>query len=692
MEIMAVVEVVEIPYDGPWELCKGQSQQQMDTNNQIAKQQFAAQQQYLQQYNNYVNQLVQGGGYLPGVKSALTSEAINSVPQQYNQIAQQLQTNAASRGISGGGSQPGSGLSTAGLGSLYSAEEQQKSNLLNNITSQGQQNVTAGEAGILNAGLGTGNTGANVIGSATSAANQANQQSGVLGTIIGGGLGVLGNLVKSGRQSLMPDDPQQVQSTPTTDMLANSGAFNAPPPPPQEQQMIPASTTLTPPLGTPPPQGGAPPAQLPPRPPGTGVASQPPPSKAEFFRNMLGNFFYSVGTGLANRGSGPDADIRGAGAAMTALPNRDIMQRQLQIQEENAQASKALKEAQADMYTRVPVTINGQSMMLPATAAKQILAAQATGASRENVAKTNAEAKVDTAKIATTAGQVTITDGVAKSLGLDPTMVGKNLNPAQIKALTPRITPPNLLSLIDKANKGDKDAQAILDTKQKMDESLAKARGLGFGAGRAQYTFRMFYDPETQETYPLSSMDAAKALQQGKNLIMTGNLPQDKIIAVQQLQSEATPALKNFESAAKSFDNPNDRAIFARVMKGAGEPARGDESTWLGNVFNQAAKEGLSPDGMKIATQYGPRLAETMGRLRSTLGLQATDSAMALTLRLIPGGSTPNSETAMGQLKQIREMIDQATGIPAFHGKKSGPDAKQGGSVVDQLAQKYGAH
>lgn len=198
METMAVVEVVEVPYDGPWGLCKGEAAQQMKINNQIAAQQFAMQQQYLQKYNDYVNQLVQGGGYLPRVKQALTSEAIQSVPQNYNQVAQQLQTQLGSRGAAGGGSQPGSGLLGRGLGQLYSSEEQQKSNLLNNITAGGQQNINAAEGGVLNAGLGTGNTGANVTGSATSAANTANQQSGLLGTIIGGGLGVLGSALGKG--------------------------------------------------------------------------------------------------------------------------------------------------------------------------------------------------------------------------------------------------------------------------------------------------------------------------------------------------------------------------------------------------------------------------------------------------------------------------------------------------------------
>lgn len=177
---------------------KGESAQQMATNNQVAQQQLALQQQEVSQYNSYIQQLISGGGYLPGVKSALTSQAIQSVPQQYNQIAQQLATSAGSRGISGGGSQPGSGLLTQGLGQLYSAEEQQKSNLLNQITAQGQQNIAQGEGGVLNiAGLGT-QGGTSALQSATSAANSANQQSGLLGTIIGGGLGVLGSALGKG--------------------------------------------------------------------------------------------------------------------------------------------------------------------------------------------------------------------------------------------------------------------------------------------------------------------------------------------------------------------------------------------------------------------------------------------------------------------------------------------------------------
>jgi hypothetical protein len=177
---------------------KGEAAQQMKINNQIAQQQLALQQEQLAKYNDYVKQILAGGGYLPGVKQALTSEAIQSVPQNYNQVAQQMMTTLGNRGAAGGGSQPGSGLLGRGLGQLYSSEEQTKSNLLNNITAGGQNNIAAAEGGVLNAaGLGTqGFTSA--LGNATSAANQANQSSGLLGTIIGGGLGVLGQALGKG--------------------------------------------------------------------------------------------------------------------------------------------------------------------------------------------------------------------------------------------------------------------------------------------------------------------------------------------------------------------------------------------------------------------------------------------------------------------------------------------------------------
>lgn len=198
IETGAILERHGVPYDGPWELAKGESKQQMGTNNDVAKQQLAMQQKYLNQYQDYVQQLMKGGGYLPGVKEALNSQAIASVPQQYDQIGRQLATQNLRTGAAGGGTLPGGGGYARNFGNLYSQEEQAKAGLLNNITAGGQQNITGAEGGILNAAGITSNVGSSALGSATSAANQANQQSGLLGTIIGGGLGVLGSALGKG--------------------------------------------------------------------------------------------------------------------------------------------------------------------------------------------------------------------------------------------------------------------------------------------------------------------------------------------------------------------------------------------------------------------------------------------------------------------------------------------------------------
>lgn len=177
----------------------GKSSQQMNTNNQVAAQQLAMQQKQLAQYNDYVNKLIQGGGYLPGVKSALTSQAIQGVPQQYDQISKNLETQLASRGAAGGGSLPGSGLYGRGLGQLYSSEEQNKSGLLNQITAGGQANIAAGEGGILNAAGLNSSVGSSALGGATTAAGNADANAGGLfGSIIGGGLGVLGSSLGAG--------------------------------------------------------------------------------------------------------------------------------------------------------------------------------------------------------------------------------------------------------------------------------------------------------------------------------------------------------------------------------------------------------------------------------------------------------------------------------------------------------------
>lgn len=226
-------------------------------------------------------------------------------------------------------------------------------------------------------------------------------------------------------------------------------------------------------------------------------------------------------------------------------------------------------------------------------------------------------------------------------------------------------TQPNQLALIQKANAGDADAAKTLKTYWDSQKELAKSRGEGFGMGRAMWTIAPYLDAETGQIVPMSNFDALNAIKQGKQLTPSGKLSANLVVSTQQLVSEATPALEGVRANLKAFDNSNDKLIFARVLAGAGTPQRGQEATWLGNVLNTALKGDLSPEGKAEAQQLA-RFSETMGRLRSTLGLPATEGAMNLTLSLLPGPTTPDSKYAKSQVDLLENMIKNAVEIPSL--------------------------
>jgi hypothetical protein len=233
---------------------------------------------------------------------------------------------------------------------------------------------------------------------------------------------------------------------------------------------------------------------------------------------------------------------------------------------------------------------------------------------------------------------------------------------------------PSKISLILKANQGDPEAQAALKKLQDMDAASAEARGIGFGKGRAAYQVGAYLD-DTGQLVPMSNLDAVNAIHAGKNLTPAGKLSPKDAIAFQQFASEAAPAFAMVRQSAKAFDNPEDRAIFARILGSAGTPPVGGESQWLGNVLNQALTSGLSPEGRQEAIAAS-RVNETVGRMRSILGLPATESAMELTLALTPGPATPDSKYVVGytdkdgnhvpgKLDILEQMANLATQIPA---------------------------
>ena len=229
---------------------------------------------------------------------------------------------------------------------------------------------------------------------------------------------------------------------------------------------------------------------------------------------------------------------------------------------------------------------------------------------------------------------------------------------------------PTYWNRVAAAQQGDPDAAAQLKMDLDKQMALVKQRGMAFGQGRL---FALQNTWEDGVPGVMTGFEVLQARNQGRNITIGGPLDAKTRIAYQQLYAEAGPALAAVESNLKAFDNPSDKAIFARVLANAGTPAAGEEESWFRNWSAQLLKSdsGLSADGRQVVPNIA-RLGETMGRFRGIAGLPATDSSMAVTMLLVPGPTTPDSSYARMQTNILRSMITQAGGIPAMRGQGQG--------------------
>lgn len=170
--------------------------------------------------------------------------------------------------------------------------------------------------------------------------------------------------------------PQGPMPPPETQDAPIGGDLQAPAPPQVDAQLQPPPDA----------QPQATPTPMPPRPPGTSSLGQYQGSKSQIFRSILGDFLYSAGKGLAASGHGPEANARGAGAAMGAIADRDILHQQLAIEASKASAEAEVKHAIASQYQQEPVTLsNGETVMMNSIAAAKVRQAQEQAKGRENV-------------------------------------------------------------------------------------------------------------------------------------------------------------------------------------------------------------------------------------------------------------------------------------------------------------------
>lgn len=234
----------------------------------------------------------------------------------------------------------------------------------------------------------------------------------------------------------------------------------------------------------------------------------------------------------------------------------------------------------------------------------------------------------------------------------------------ELAATTKSSKTPNEIELIQRTNAGDKEAAATLKNLRDSRLELAKERGLSSQGAKPM----TFFDPELKREVVMSAAEAEAQMKSGKNLVPSGTVPANTLIQVQRAANAIPSAVAEVEKHLGSWDNPKDRAIFAKIIK---ENAAGSEdaATWFGNILTQASTEGLSDEGRAALTSLR-RLNESMGSLRAISGLPSTVGSMMATAALLPGAGTPDSKMARDQLEQVKLLVQQETGVELLGGQK----------------------
>lgn len=177
----------------------GDSQQEQAQANQISqqqldlqKQQLGMQQTQLNSVNSVADPMIANGGMSQAQEAALNSLALNQSGQQLNQSIGQVGQNLQARGVTGGPF-AGGGTAAQNYGGLYAMQNSLTQNSLSNV----QLQKAAQLQGLLGLKMGigsqyganatsAGNQGVNALGSAVTAAGNADQaQSQFMGSLVG---------------------------------------------------------------------------------------------------------------------------------------------------------------------------------------------------------------------------------------------------------------------------------------------------------------------------------------------------------------------------------------------------------------------------------------------------------------------------------------------------------------------------
>jgi hypothetical protein len=120
-----------------------------------------------------------------------------------------------------------------------------------------------------------------------------------------------------------------------------------------------------------------------------------PASRLDVFEKFLGNFMYAFSQGMAQGGTGPGANVRGAGAAMQAPYQLARQQYQLGQQQQLQQAQVQREQAQTELTRAQAGMVQTPYGYMPLQLAKAIWPAEIRGETAQSVAKTQAQGRVD---------------------------------------------------------------------------------------------------------------------------------------------------------------------------------------------------------------------------------------------------------------------------------------------------------
>lgn len=383
--------------------------------------------------------------------------------------------------------------------------------------------------------------------------------------------------------------------------------------------------------------------------------SQPNPSKHITRPTFMSAFLQNLGPALAG-GAGKESFSAGVGGALQGIEEQKRHKQSYGLQQEALSQKGEIAQANLGAANARQQSLFFQQQLLEAQR-QAGLNSRASGV--QEGANTRAELAVTPEKQAFNS------------------LVKSGMNEADaFKTITDSKKNPTMAGIMLDAANGDPKSQAVL--KKIQDD---KVQITNINANRFLNRLVTAINNDTGQVENITEAEVVRRSEAGENLQPIGRPSAQFVQGVQRTVSEVPASVSRVREKIGAYDNPNDRAILAKVAGSLGSPESGGLGIvgWLRNLTDQSVKGGLSEQGQDLLVRLGS-LAEIAGSMRSTLGIAATQSLTEQIQSLVPGATTPNSKVAIKQLDNFYQLAQRAVGTPL--GKKVGGTIPSDASAI----------